>query len=76
MAKISFTIIFAFALIFTVISRASEATTTDDKCLKVLDQNNCDLTKCRANCNQQYHGTGHCIGRNPYKCICIYDCSP
>ncbi|KAG5047268.1 hypothetical protein JHK82_016640 [Glycine max] len=76
MAKICFTIIFTFALIFTIISRTSEATMTDDKCSKVLDPNNCDLTKCRANCSQQYHGIGHCIDRNPYTCICIYDCSP
>ncbi|KAG5033087.1 hypothetical protein JHK85_017069 [Glycine max] len=76
MIKISFTIIFAFALIFIVISRTSGAMMTDDKCLKVLDPNNCDLTKCRVNCIQQYQGIGHCMGRNPYKCICIYDCSP
>ncbi|KAL3017107.1 hypothetical protein AAZX31_06G254400 [Glycine max] len=34
MAKICFTIIFTFALIFTIISRTSEATMTDDKCSK------------------------------------------
>ncbi|KAK7405228.1 hypothetical protein VNO78_06427 [Psophocarpus tetragonolobus] len=75
MAKISLTTIFTLALILTVISRRSEAI-IDSKCSKVLQQTDCVILKCRSDCLQQYNGAGQCLGRNPYKCVCIYDCPP
>ncbi|KAG4968075.1 hypothetical protein AAZX31_12G132600 [Glycine max] len=75
MTKISFTIIFALALFFTVISKTSE-TMIENQCSTVLDPNDCNLSWCQSNCRQQYQGFGSCVDVNPHKCVCIYDCSP
>ncbi|KAK7405157.1 hypothetical protein VNO78_06355 [Psophocarpus tetragonolobus] len=75
MAKISFTATFALALIITVISGTSQVV-TGNRCTKVLNPNECNLSKCQSICQPQYKGTGYCVGKFPHQCVCVYDCPP
>ncbi|BAT89387.1 hypothetical protein VIGAN_06033400 [Vigna angularis var. angularis] len=74
MAKISFFLIFTLTLIITAISRTSGAM-PEKPCMLVLNPNYCNLSTCRKDCEEQYHGTGYCVDKYPHKCVCVYVCS-